>query len=82
MPVRLTIKQLHAHTGAHVRRAGTARAPIIITDRGQPVAVLTSVASLKPRKRTRALLPEFEALMARQPGNDVLEDLNAVRGDR
>jgi prevent-host-death family protein len=82
MPSRLTIKQLHARTGDHVRRAGTSRSPIVITDRGQPVAVLASLSSIKPRKRTRTFLPEFEALMARKPGTDVLADLDAVRGDR
>lgn len=82
MPVSLTIKQLHAQTGVHVRKAGASRAPVIITDRGQPVAALTSPSLLKPRRRQRTLLPEFAALMARRPGHDVLEDLAAVRGDR
>jgi prevent-host-death family protein len=82
MPAQLTIKELHAHTGVHVRRAGKSRSPIVITDRGLPVAVLTSLSALAPRKRTRTFLPEFEALMAREPGDDVLDDLNSIRGDR
>lgn len=30
----------------------------------------------------RTLIPEYEALMARVPGSDVLHDLDAVRGER
>lgn len=82
MPARLTIKQLHAQTGVHVRKAGASRAPVIITDRGQPVAALTSPALLKTRNRKRTILPEFATMMARRPGRDVHEDLAAVRGDR
>ena len=82
MASRITIKELHATTGEHVRRAGAGRSPVIITDRGEEVAVLANPSLLRPRRRKRVLLPEFEALMARKPGNDVLEDLDAVRGDR
>jgi PHD/YefM family antitoxin component YafN of YafNO toxin-antitoxin module len=82
MPPSITIKELHATTGEHVRRAGLSRSPVVVTDRGQPVAVLASPALLKPRRRKRTILPEYEALMARKPGNDMLDDLDAVRGDR
>ena len=78
----LTIKQLHDNTGALVRRAGASKRPVPITDRGQEVAVIANRSLLKPQRRKRILLPEFEALMARKAGNDVLDDLNAVRGDR
>jgi hypothetical protein len=78
----ITIKQLHATTGKHVRRAGTSRAPIIVTDRGQPVAVLANPSLLSHRRRSRKLLPEFAALMARPPGHDLQDDLDAVRGER
>jgi hypothetical protein len=78
----LTIKQLHDDTGPLVRRAGTSRHPVPITDRGQEVAVITNRTRLKPQPRKRILLPEFEALMARKPSSDVLDDLNAVRSDR
>jgi antitoxin (DNA-binding transcriptional repressor) of toxin-antitoxin stability system len=40
---RITIKQLHAETGIHVRRA--ARAPVEVTDHGKPVAIITGVSS-------------------------------------
>ena len=82
MPSSITIKELHATTGEHVRRAGAGRGPVFITDRGKQVAVLANPSLLKPRRRKRTLLPEFEAMMARKPSNDVLEDLDAVRGDR
>jgi prevent-host-death family protein len=82
MPARITIKELHATTGEIVRRAGSSRVPIVVTDRGQPVAVLSNPSLLKPRRRKRTLLPDFAALMARKPGNDVLDDLDAIRGDR
>jgi len=82
MPPSITIKELHATTGEHVRRIGASRSPVLVTDRGQPVAVLGSPSLLKSRRRKRTLLPEFKALMARASGDDVLDDLAAVRGDR
>lgn len=82
MPPNITIKELHATTGEHVRRAGNARTPILITDRGEPVAVLANPGLLKARRRQRTLLPEFATLMARAPGRDLADDLDAVRGDR
>jgi prevent-host-death family protein len=82
MPASITIKELHATTGELVRRAAASRTPLTITDRGEPVAVLASPSLLKPRRRSRALLPEYEAMMSRTPGSDLLEDLDAVRGDR
>jgi prevent-host-death family protein len=82
MPSSVTIKQLHATTGDYVRRAARSRSPIIVTDRGEPIAVLAHPALLRSRRRKRTLLPEFAALMARVPGHDLSEDLDAVRGDR
>jgi len=78
----ITIKELHRATGRAVRRAGTSRVPVVVTDRGKPVAVIANPSLLKMRRRKRTLLPEYKALMAKTPGNDVLEDLNSVRGDR
>lgn len=82
MPRRITLKELHATTGDLVRRAARSRVPVLITDRGQPVAVLASPAVLKPRSRQRILLPEFAALMSRPPGDDLRDDLDAIRGER
>jgi antitoxin (DNA-binding transcriptional repressor) of toxin-antitoxin stability system len=82
MPPSITIKQLHATTGEHVRRAAASRAPVVVTDRGEAVAVLANPSLLKPRKRTRILLPEFKALMARGQKGNTQEDLDSVRGDR
>jgi hypothetical protein len=42
MPSSITIKELHATTGEHVRRAGAGRAPVV---------VLANPALLKPRRR-------------------------------
>jgi prevent-host-death family protein len=78
----ITIKELHATTGDLVRRIGAGKAPVVVTDRGQPVAVLANPALLRPRRRTRTLLPEFAALMSRPPDGDLQADLDAVRGDR
>ena len=82
MPSSITIKELHATTGDHVRRAGSSRAPVVITDRGQPVAVLANPSLLAPRKRKRTLLPEYEAMMAARPGNSIQAALDEIRGDR
>ncbi len=76
----ITIKELHARTGPHVRRA--AKTPVKVTDRGKLVAVLAGPHLLAPRRRQRALLPEYAALLGRAPSNDVLADLDAVRGER
>jgi prevent-host-death family protein len=82
MPKSITIKELHATTGELVRRAGAARSPVIVTDRGEAVALLGNLSLLKPIRRQRRLLPGYAAMMARGQSDDVLDDLNAVRGDR
>jgi hypothetical protein len=47
------------------------------------VAVLANPALLEQRRRKRVVLPEYEAMMSRVVGStDVLDDLDAVRGDR
>jgi hypothetical protein len=79
---RLSVKQLHADTGRSVRLAGKSRTPIQITDRGQLVAVLANPNMVPGRRRQRVLLPEFEALMARPPSDDMQAALDDVRGDR
>lgn len=79
----ITIKELHRTTGEHVRRAGASRTPVIVTDHGKPVAVLTSLSTLKPKRCKRVLLPEFKALWAKgQLGTNTLEDLDEIRGER
>ena len=78
----LTIKQLHDDTGSLVRRAGAAKRPIPVTDRGQEVAVIVNRALLRPVSRKRTILPEYEAMMAAPPGDDIQTALNEIRGDR
>lgn len=82
MSKSITIKQLHATTGELVRRAGASRSPLIVTDRGEPVALLANLSLLKPIRRQRTILPGYAAMMARGQSDDVLDDLDAVRGDR
>jgi antitoxin (DNA-binding transcriptional repressor) of toxin-antitoxin stability system len=78
----ITIKELHRATGVAVRRAGASRVPLVVTDHGEPVAVIANPSLLKARRRKRTLLPAYKVLMAKTPGDDLREDLDAVRGDR
>ena len=78
----LTIKELHCETGVSVRRAGTARRPVPITDRGKLVAVLADPLFMRPVSRKRVLLPEYEAMMASAAGNDIQAALDEIRGER
>ena len=78
----ITIKELHAQTGAHVRRAGRGRSPLPVTDRGKVVAALVPPHLLPAGRRRRTVLPEYAAWLAHRPSTDVLRDLDAVRGDR
>ena len=82
MKSSLTLKELHAQTGALVRKAGVSRRGVTITDRGEIVALLSNPSLVSPRKRTRILRPGYAAYLATEPTSDVLEDLDAVRGDR
>jgi prevent-host-death family protein len=52
---RITIKQLHAETGAQVRRAR--RVPLEVTDHGRPIAVIVGPAEFHREifERIRAL---------------------------
>ena len=78
----MTIKELHDDTGALVRRAGASKRPIRITDRGEEVAVIANLSLLRPAGRRRTILPEYEALMAGAPGDDVRAALDEIRGER
>ncbi|HEY3756788.1 MAG TPA: hypothetical protein VGL42_11620 [Opitutaceae bacterium] len=78
----LTVKQLHDDTGPSVRRAGASKRPIPITDRGVLVAVLANPSLVRPQQRKRVLLPEYEAMMAEPPGDNVQAALDEIRGDR
>jgi hypothetical protein len=81
-PAVITIKQLHDDTGTLVRRAGSLKRPVPITDRGQEVAVLVNRSLLRPINRKRTVLPEYEAMMAEAPGDTVQAALDEIRGDR
>jgi len=78
----ITVKQLHDETGLSVRRAAASKRPIPITDRGELVAVLANPALVRPQQRTRVLLPEYEAMMAATPVDDIQAAADEIRGDR
>jgi PHD/YefM family antitoxin component YafN of YafNO toxin-antitoxin module len=78
----LTIKQLHDETGLLVRRAGASRHPVAVTDRGREVAVITNRAQLRPKVRKRTILPEYAAIMAEAPADEVQAALDEDRGTR
>jgi hypothetical protein len=78
----LTIKQLHDDTGPSVRRAGASRRPTPVTDRGEVVAVLAHPSLVRPRSRKRILLPGYEALLSRKPGDHIQAALDQIRGER
>lgn len=78
----LTIKQLHDETGLSVRRAGASKRPIPITDRGELVAVLANPSLVRPVSRKRILLPEYAAMMAQAPTEDIQGALDEIRGER
>ncbi len=82
MAMSISIKQLHQTTGEHVRRAAKASSPIEVTDRGTPIAVLANPDLLLSNRRKRTLLAEYKALLSRKSSGTILDDLNAVRGDR
>ncbi|MGI8602489.1 MAG: hypothetical protein ACR2OZ_05770 [Verrucomicrobiales bacterium] len=52
-----------------------------MTDHGKLVAVLASPHLLPKKRVRRALLPEYAALLKKRSRQDVLADLDAVRGD-
>jgi antitoxin (DNA-binding transcriptional repressor) of toxin-antitoxin stability system len=69
----ITIRELHTHTGWCVREA--ARRPIVVTDRGEIVAVLqaANAAQLSGRrfpKRDRSKLPMVDADSVRLISDD------------
>ncbi|MGD0835553.1 MAG: hypothetical protein ABSB49_02790 [Polyangia bacterium] len=46
------------------------------------MAILARPALLSAKPRKRTLLAEYKALLARKSSGDILDDLDAVRGDR
>jgi antitoxin (DNA-binding transcriptional repressor) of toxin-antitoxin stability system len=80
----ISIRELHEKTGELVRRAGVSSVPVPVTDRGEVVAVLVGPDAVPLRKRAkRVLLPEYVKLILEGPlSNDVLEDLDAAKGEQ
>jgi antitoxin (DNA-binding transcriptional repressor) of toxin-antitoxin stability system len=80
----ISIRELHEKTSELVRQAGVSLRPLPVTDRGEGVAVLAAPPAVPLRKRPkRVILAEYRKLILETPQKvDVLEDLDAVRGDR
>jgi hypothetical protein len=77
----ITIEELHRATEKHVRDAAIG-VPVVVTDNGNPLAVLVNPSLVRCRPRTRTLLPEFQTMMAKRPGAYIQVDLDAMRDDR
>jgi prevent-host-death family protein len=59
----ISIRDLHMHTGLWVRRAGAAVEPVVISDRGRPVARLMPLEAAGRTSFTdRVLVAGFEDL--------------------
>jgi hypothetical protein len=78
----ITIKELHANAGEHVRRAGRGRTPAPVADRGKIVAALVPPTLLPPGRRQRTMLANHASWLTRRRATDVLGDLDVVRGNR
>ena len=68
---RVSIRELHARTGALVRQAATVGHAVVVTDRGRAIATLAPYVEHDERRsfRDRLLLPEFVALQRRIEGD-------------
>jgi len=78
----VSIRELHEKTGELVRRAGASSVSVPVTDRGEVVAVLVGPDAVPLRKRAKRV-PEYVKLILEGPlSDDVLEDLDAVRGEQ
>ncbi len=77
---RISIRELHQRTGALVREAASVGYGVVVTDRGRPVATLTSYVERDQRRsfRNRVLLPEFAALTR----NTVSDSAVGISDDR
>ena len=82
----ITIKELHARTGAWVRKAGTA--PLQVTDHGKLIAAISATESVPAKTPCkRVLLKEYQAYLESaaevpRPGTSTSDDLDAIRVDR
>lgn len=82
-PSTVNIRQLHEKTGQQVRAVRESAGPIQVTDRGKVVALLVAPEAVPSRTRKRRLLPDYKRFLENAPtSGSVLEDLDAIRGDR
>lgn len=78
---RVSIRELHEHTGAVVREAASAGNAVVITDRGRPVATMAPWEAHDERRafRDRELSPAFQAVQRKKPVRDSSADISADR---
>jgi hypothetical protein len=75
----ITMSEHYVAREEPVRLARESRISTVASGRGQPVTVLANPTLLRPRQRTRTLLPEFAAIRARELGHDRGADGDAAR---
>ena len=80
----ISIHELHENTALWVSKA-TEQEPIVLTDKGQPVAKIVPLPVAKAENPflTRKLLPGYEAIMhKRYGGQDTTEIISEMRDGR
>ena len=80
----ISIHELHENTALWVSKA-TEQEPIVLTDKGQPVAKIVPLPVAKAENPflTRKLLPGYEAIMhKRYSGQDSTEIISDMRDGR
>ena len=60
--------------------AGESRYPIAVTDHGKLLILIVAPNLCRTKVRQRVILPEYASLLTKEKTNDVLENLDAVRG--
>ena len=78
---RISLRELHEHTGSLVREAAAAGYSVVITDRGRPLATLAPYAERDERRvfADRELSPEFAAVQARLLSGDSADGISDDR---
>ncbi len=78
---KISIRDLHARTGAMVREAAAGVYAFVVTDHGRPVATITPFVGSEPRRsfRDRRILPAFAKIEQRGLTSDSSEGISADR---
>ena len=77
----ISIRDLHARTGALVREAAAGAYAFVVTDRGRPVATISPFVESEPRRsfRDRRILPTFAKIERRGLTGDSTKGISADR---